>query len=98
MEVGAALTPHAGQHTPVARKLVHPGAVSTPESIIQAPVPKVSEILEAEALLAHRQSRSDWQQALPDQHTRRALKAYADWEQIPQRDYLSQVLGIDEYV
>ena len=55
-------------------------------------------MLDAEALLRERQSRVDWQQALPDQRSRRALEAYAALEQVQQRDYVSQVLGIDEYV
>ncbi len=62
-----------------------------------ASVRRPADVLTAETLLHHRQTRLGLQQDYPDQHTRRALEAYSALEQIQQRAYVSRVLGIDEY-
>lgn len=61
------------------------------------PVRKLSDITTAEVLLHHRQARLGVQQDFSDQRSRRALEAYSALEQIQQRDYMSRVLGVDEY-
>lgn len=61
------------------------------------PARKLSDILAAEALLRDKQAHQ-LRLDLPDQRSRRALEAYATWQQIQQRDYVSRILGVDEYV
>jgi hypothetical protein len=97
LQIGASITSIPGHPLP-ARERVYPASAQTPQGTPHAPVHRTSEVFDAEALLRHRQSPADWQHAFPDQRSRHAIQAYAALEQIQQRDYLSQVLGIDEYV
>ncbi len=60
----------------------------------------VVDAREAEAMLFHtrfRQTSLDAQNGL-DSRSQRALNAYASLEQSAEREYVSSVLGIDEYV
>ena len=60
----------------------------------------VVDAREAEAMLFHTRSRQtslDAQNGL-DSRSQRALNAYASLEQSAEREYVSSVLGIDEYV
>lgn len=98
MEIGSSISPLAGYPLPVSKSPDPASAYVRTETDI-SPVRKASDVLSAEALAYHRQAylgRS--QDDYPDQRTRRAITAYAALQQNQQRDYLSQVLGVDEYV
>ena len=97
MHIGASINPIAGPPPP-ARQAHSAVTAPAPQEKWFAPVRKPSDVRNAEALLLQCRSCTDWQQALPDPRSRRALQAYVALEQIQQRDYVSQVLGIDEYV
>jgi hypothetical protein len=97
LQIGAFINPIPGHPLP-AGKAAYPTPVTASQERAVAPIREASEVLEAEALLRHRQSSADWQQAFPDRRARRALQTYQALEQIQQRDYVSQVLGVDEYV
>ncbi|MGD8590570.1 MAG: hypothetical protein PVG22_17235 [Chromatiales bacterium] len=96
MQIGASIKPVPG-YPLAARERVFRTSVQASQEAPHASVRKTSKV-DAEALLRYRQSPGDWQQAFPDQRCRHAIQAYSALEQIQQRDYLSQVLGIDEYV
>ena len=96
LPIGTSVNPLPGYPLPV-RKTYYPGSVPAPQETAITPVFKTSDVQDAEALLRQRQAHADWQ-GLPDQRARRALEAYGALQQIQQRDYVSQVLGIDEYV
>jgi hypothetical protein len=97
LHIGASIYPITGHSFPL-RKAASAASVPAPQETGLAPIRGSSDVSDAEALLLRRQSRVDWRQAFPDQRAQRALQAYAALEQIQQRDYVSQVLGIDEYV
>ena len=61
-------------------------------------VPRAATGLTAEEFWQQRQESVGYQQQLADQRARRALAAYGALQQIQQRDYVSTLLGVDEYV
>ena len=97
LPVGASINPIGGYSLPVSKTVYTTSAPALQETSAVA-VPRASDVIDAEDLLRHRQTHATWQHALPDQRARRALAAYGALEQIRQRDFVSQVLGIDEYV
>jgi hypothetical protein len=97
LEIGSSLS-SISSYPLTARKTGGPtSAYTQTEAATTTPVSKPSDVLMAEVLLHNRQSRLGLQQDFPDHRSRRALEAYSALEQIQQRDYVSRVLGIDEY-
>ncbi len=78
-----------------------------PSSLVSQPVEPeqpalairaVADAREAESLLFRKGQRQIFQDPIADQRSRRAINAYSTLDQASQRDYLSAILGIDEYV
>jgi hypothetical protein len=57
----------------------------------------VEQVKQAEQLLQHQRSRSSYTQINEDPRNQRALASYQSVQANQERDYVSEVLGIDTY-
>ncbi|EGV51686.1 hypothetical protein Rifp1Sym_bb00170 [endosymbiont of Riftia pachyptila (vent Ph05)] len=77
---------------------IAPRPETTDPTLVERSTPRpVATPERAEALFARRHRQQNLAQDEIDQRARQALNAYQSLDQINERDYVSAVLGIDEY-